>query len=121
MVALVANCMAIAIVAGVGGQFARLLAQPELWERPWRFRPAWLAACFACYLFGLCCWGAYWLRLLHRLGYRPPVGATFRRLLRGQLGKYVPGKATALLLRGTLVAGPEVRLGVATSPPSMRS
>ncbi len=107
--------LAVAIVAGVGGQFARLLAQPELWERPWQLRPAWFAACFACYLLGLCCWGAYWLRLLHRLGFRPPVGATYRAYYVGQLGKYVPGKAWAILMRATMLPGVRPGAGAVTA------
>src|SRR5438874_3437569 len=70
--------LAVAIVGGVGWQFARLLAQPALWARPWHLRPGWLAACVACYFVGLACWGTFWLRLLHRVGLRPPIGATFR-------------------------------------------
>ncbi|HEY1380988.1 MAG TPA: lysylphosphatidylglycerol synthase domain-containing protein [Gemmataceae bacterium] len=103
--------LAVAIVGGVGWQFARLLAQPELWNRPWRLRPGWLAACVGCYLAGLACWGAFWLRLLHRVGLRTPVGAAFRAYYVSHLGKYVPGKAWAIVMRATLL--PCVRPGTA--------
>jgi hypothetical protein len=103
--------LAVAIVLGVGWQFARLLAQPELWERPWRLRFDWLAICVGCYVFGLACWGAFWLRLLHRVGRRPPAGAAFRAYYLSHLGKYVPGKAWAILMRTAFLPG--VRPGVA--------
>jgi glycosyltransferase 2 family protein len=103
--------LAVAIVGGVGWQFARLLAQPELWNRPWQLHPAWLAACVGCYLLGLACWGTFWLRLLHRVRLRPPPGATYRAYYVSHLGKYVPGKAWAILMRATLLPG--VRPGIA--------
>src|SRR6516225_5405786 len=67
--------LALAIIGGVGWQFTRLLAQPALWDRPWAVQPGWLAVSVACYLLGLACWGAFWLRLLHRVGIRPSLGA----------------------------------------------
>src|SRR5262249_22319252 len=67
--------LAIAIVGGVGWQFARLLAQPELWDRAWHLHPAWLVVTVLTYLAGLGCWGTFWLRLLHRLGFHPSATA----------------------------------------------
>jgi uncharacterized membrane protein YbhN (UPF0104 family) len=103
--------LAVAIIGGVGWQFAQLLAQPDLWARPWRLRPGWLAACVAGYLLGLACWGTFWLRLLHRVGVHPPIGASYRAYYVSHLGKYIPGKAWAILMRATLL--PSVRPGVA--------
>src|SRR5882724_4326865 len=100
-----------AIVAGVGWRFARLLRQPELWEQPWRLDPVWLAVSVVAYLAGLGCWGAFWLRLLHRLDLYPPPGVVYRAYYISHLGKYVPGKAWAILLRATMVPG--VRPGIA--------
>src|SRR5262245_55475243 len=80
--------LAVAIVGGVGWQFARLLSRPELWERPWRLSPGWLVASVACYFAGLGCWGAFWLRLLRRVGLRPPIAAAFRAYYVSHLGKY---------------------------------
>src|SRR5437763_15153528 len=85
--------LALAIVGGVGWQFARLLRQPELWEQPWRLDPAWLVLSVATYIIGLGCWGAFWLRLLHRMALHPPLGAAYRAYYISHLGKYVPGKA----------------------------
>lgn len=103
--------LAVAIVAGVGSQFARLLARPELWDRSWHLKLGWLVPCLACYLIGLACWGTFWLRLLHRVGRHPAIGAAFRAYYVAQLGKYVPGKAWAILMRATLLPG--IRPGIA--------
>jgi hypothetical protein len=103
--------LAVAIVGGVGWQFARLLRQPELWERPWHLRPGWLAVSVGTYTAGLGCWGTFWLRLLHRLGLHPPLGSAYRAYYVSHLGKYVPGKAWAILLRAALLPG--VQPGVA--------
>ena len=35
--------LAVAIIAGVGWQFAKLLRSPELWDHPPELRPGWLA------------------------------------------------------------------------------
>src|SRR5436309_2026357 len=43
------GALAVAIVGGVGWQFSRLLAQPEVWELPWALRPAWFIASLVCY------------------------------------------------------------------------
>jgi hypothetical protein len=103
--------LAVAIVGGVGWQFARLLSHPVMWARPWAIRPGWLAACVTCYVLGLACWGTFWLRLLHRVGVQPPAKTTYRAYYVSHLGKYVPGKAWAILLRATLLPG--VRPGIA--------
>jgi hypothetical protein len=103
--------LAMAIVGGVGWQFARLFSQPELWERPWHVHPAWLAACVVSYFVGLACWGTFWLRLLYRVGLRPRPAAAYRAYYVSHLGKYVPGKAWAILMRATLLPG--VRPGIA--------
>jgi hypothetical protein len=55
----------------------------------------------------------FWFHLLRAFDQRPAPLATVRAYYLGHLGKYLPGKAWALLLRGTLVRGPDVRLGVA--------
>src|SRR5581483_8491931 len=97
--------LAVAIVGGVGWQFARLLRQPEVWEQPWALRPGWFVVSVACYAAGFACWGGFWRRLLVRLGLRPPLAATFRAYFVSQVGKYVPGKAWAIRLRATLLPG----------------
>src|SRR5436190_23531311 len=94
--------VAVAIIGGVGWQFARVLRQPELWERSWRLDPSWLTLSVATYLLGLGCWGTFWLRLLNHLNLHPPLTAVYRTYYISHLGKYVPGKAWTILLRATL-------------------
>jgi hypothetical protein len=103
--------LALAILAGIGRQFYHNLAQLDLAELS--LRPAWLALSAALYLLALGGSAWFWYRLLRSFGERPDVPATVRAYYLGHLGKYVPGKAWALLMRGNLVRGPGVRLGVA--------
>jgi hypothetical protein len=105
--------LALAILVGVGWQFARILGRPELWEQPLPWRPGWLAVSAGVYLLGLGFSAGFWYRLLRILGQRPAVATMLRAYYIGHLGKYVPGKAWALLLRTTLARGPGVRTGVA--------
>lgn len=102
--------LAVAIVLGVGWQFARLLTRPELWDRPWRVHYGWLCVCLLSYAIGLGTWCGFWLRLLDRVGLHPRASAAYRAYYLSQLGKYVPGKAWALVMRATAMPG--VRLGI---------
>jgi glycosyltransferase 2 family protein len=104
--------VALIILAAIGRWFVlHLRKHPEIWER--RVDPTWLAVAAAVYLVGLGFSATYWVRLLHVLGQRPSTWAAVRAYYLGHLGKYVPGKAVALLMRATMVRGPGVRLGVA--------
>jgi hypothetical protein len=105
--------LAVAIVGGVGWQFATLLRRPELWDNPPDLRPGWLMVCMAIYMMAWGFPGFYWLHLLGVLGPRPPVAGAARAYFVGHLGKYVPGKAWALVLRTTLVHPYGVRPAVA--------
>ncbi|HWY87200.1 MAG TPA: lysylphosphatidylglycerol synthase domain-containing protein [Gemmataceae bacterium] len=109
--------LAAAILVGIGRQFYHDLSQADDPDKPdlsrLELRPAWLALSGGLYLLALSLSACYWYRLLGIFGTRPPFLKAYRAYFLGQLGKYVPGKAWALLLRGTLVSGPEVRLGVA--------
>jgi uncharacterized membrane protein YbhN (UPF0104 family) len=108
---LLKGLLALAILVAVGRQFYRDLSQFDLAElEP---RPIWLAASGGLYLLGLSLSAWYWYHLLHVFGERPGRYAAVRAYFLGHLGKYVPGKAWALLLRGSLVRGPRVRFGVA--------
>jgi glycosyltransferase 2 family protein len=102
----------LAILVAVGWRFAGDLRRPELWQGP--LHPGWLALSGLLYLSGLAFWAVYWWRLLGHLGPRPPFLRAARAYYVSQLGKYVPGKAWALLLRAGLVRGTGVELGVAT-------
>jgi hypothetical protein len=103
--------LALAILIGIGMQFYHNLDNRDL--RKLTLRPEWLALSAALYLLALGAPAWFWHRLLHTFGERPEVLPTVRAYYLGHLGKYVPGKAWALLLRGNLVRGPGVRLGVA--------
>ncbi|MBY0522115.1 MAG: flippase-like domain-containing protein [Gemmataceae bacterium] len=105
--------LAVAIVGGVGWQFARLLDNPELWKRELEPRPAWLAMCAALYVAGFGFSAGFWYHLLRVLGAKPMISAVVRAYYIGHLGKYVPGKAWALVLRATLLQGCGVRAGTA--------
>jgi hypothetical protein len=96
--------LGLAILVAVGRRFALDLQRPELWERP--LRPGWLVLSGSLYLLGMGLWAGYWRRLLGHLGARPPLGRALRAYYLGQLGKYLPGKAWAVLLRGELARGP---------------
>jgi hypothetical protein len=103
--------LAVAIIVAVGWRFWRDLHNEQL--QAVAPDPGWLALSGVLYLAGLifCAW--YWFRLLQVFGERPRLGLALRAYYLSQLGKYLPGKAWALLMRGELVRGPDVKLGVA--------
>ena len=99
------------LLALIGRQFAGDLQRPELYQRP--LHAGWLVLSGLLYLLGLGFSALYWDRLLGHLGARPPLGAALRAYYIGHLGKYVPGKAWALLLRTSLVSSHGVSVGLA--------
>ncbi len=103
--------LATAILVMVGRQFYRDLSRPELHQI--ELRPGWLVLSGLLYLLGLGLSAWFWHHLLWVFGERPALFTALRAYFLGHFGKYVPGKAWALLLRGNLVRGPQVRLGVA--------
>jgi uncharacterized membrane protein YbhN (UPF0104 family) len=103
--------LALAILLAIGRQFYGDLARLDLHQL--ELRPGWLILSAVLYLLGLSLSAWYWYHLLHAFDQRPRLFATVRGYFLGHLGKYVPGKAWALLLRADCVAGPEVRFGVA--------
>lgn len=116
----------LAVLAGVSWYFVRILQHEELrkarpgqspaqllWDGFASARPGGLAASAGLYLLGLGVWAGFWIGLLRHLGQRPSIAAAVRAYYLGHLGKYIPGKALALVIRATLVHGPGVRLGVA--------
>src|SRR5579871_5202901 len=91
--------LAILIACGVGWQFAKILRRPELWESRLTPDPAWVAVASILYALGFVCWGGYWLRLLRTMEQRLPVVLAVRAYFVSQLGKYVPGKGMAVVMR----------------------
>jgi hypothetical protein len=111
---LLKGVLALAILAGVAWQFVRILRSPELdWNQLRRARPEWLAASGVFYLLGLGFPAFYWWHLQRRLGQRPEGLPAIRAYYISHLGKYLPGKAGALVLRAGLIQGPRVRIGLA--------
>jgi hypothetical protein len=107
--------IAAAVLLFVGRQFARDLSNPELWTRPVHLD--WLFAAGALYLVGLFMSACFWMVLLRRMRQAPHPLAEIRAYYLGHFGKYVPGKAWALVLRVGLAkaAGVNVRVGIMTT------
>jgi hypothetical protein len=103
--------LAVAILVAVAWQFWRDLHHEGLLHVT--VRPEWLALSGLLYLLGMAFSGWYWYRLLHIFGERPRLVPALRAYYLSQLGKYLPGKAWALMMRGGLIQGPDVKLGVA--------
>ncbi|GIW80501.1 MAG: hypothetical protein KatS3mg105_2308 [Gemmatales bacterium] len=106
--------LAAAILFAIGRRFWLDLRQhPEIWDVSLRPGPLILAA--LSFVAGMTFFALYWIRLLKRLGQHPQFLPAMRAYFVGQLGKYLPGKAWALLMRTTLGSGPGVRLGLAAA------
>ncbi len=104
--------LAVVIVAVVGRRFVLdLRDHPELWRDA--LKPGTLATAGAWYVLGLGFSALCWYRLMRALGRRPSFLQSLRAYYLGQLGKYVPGKAYALVLRADLARCPGVGAGLA--------
>src|SRR5437667_10316822 len=93
--------LTLAILVFVGRQFYYDLSQPGLERLPWR--PVWLVLSASLYLLFLAFLAGYWFFLLRVFGEKPSFTAALRAYYIGSLGKYVPGKAWALFLRGAMI------------------
>jgi uncharacterized membrane protein YbhN (UPF0104 family) len=102
---------AVAILLAVARLFARDLRGLNLEERS--LHPTWLAVSGLLYILGLGFSAWFWFRLLRALGQQPAILPAVRAYYVGHLGKYLPGKAWALIMRTTMIRGPTVRLSVA--------
>ena len=103
--------LALAILAAIGYRFYE-----DLWQLDrahFELRPGWLVLSAVIYALGLWLAAWYWYHLLHICGDRPDLLTAGKGYFLGHLGKYVPGKALALLLRAGAVRGPHCRFGVA--------
>jgi hypothetical protein len=115
----------LAILAAVGRYFYRDLARAgaigeggmetptgeSLWQH--LLHPGWLVLSGVFYILGLGCSAWFWIRLLKSVGQQPETLPAIRAYYLGHLGKYLPGKAWALVLRAGLVRGPRVKVAVA--------
>lgn len=93
--------LAILVLVFVGMRFHRDLIDLDLAEI--ELRPAWLLASAGLYLLGLYPSAWFWRHLHGLFGYPVSHYAAVRAHFVGQLGKYVPGKAMAVLIRAHLV------------------
>ncbi len=105
--------LAVVIVGSVGWQFARLLRGPELWEHSWRLHLGWLVVAVLVYNLAFAFPAFFWSRLLRVYGARPTPAAAARAYFVSHLGKYVPGKAWALVVRAALIRSSGVSAGLA--------
>jgi len=103
--------LVLAILAAFGREFWRELQRAEAWRQALNLN--WFVLSGGLYLFGLAFLAAYWYRLLLSVGQRPTFLGAIRAHYIGQMGKYVPGKALALVLRAGLVRSGEVNVGIA--------
>ena len=78
-----------------------------------QIRPGWLLAACGFYGAGMVPMWWYWHQILWALGQRPVAAHSIMAYFVGQLGKYVPGKATVVVLRTAFVRGDSVDTTVA--------
>ncbi len=96
--------LAVLVLAAVGRQF--YLDLDRLGPKWPTVHVEWLAAAAGLYLLGMGFSAVYWARLMISLGAHPGAVAAVRAYYVSQLGKYVPGKALALLMRVGMIATP---------------
>ncbi|HVX61033.1 MAG TPA: lysylphosphatidylglycerol synthase transmembrane domain-containing protein [Pirellulales bacterium] len=109
----------LALVAAIAWFLHRtaLSAWEDLRERHWSpaaLKPAWLLAAALLYAAGQVFPGWFWQETLAELGPKPPWFQALRAYLIGHLGKYVPGKATVILIRAGLLRGSSTSATAAT-------
>ncbi len=75
-------------------------------------KPMWLVASAVLYLVGWLPSVWFWQRLMAVLGASPPFSLTIKGYYFGHLGKYVPGKVAAILVRATTLQSAGVPIGV---------
>lgn len=80
-----------------------------------QLRWEWLVASCVLYGLGTIPGGIYWHRVLIDMGQRPTWRRSLRAFFFSQLGKYVPGKAMVVVMRSTMISGPEVRPAIAVT------
>jgi glycosyltransferase 2 family protein len=111
--------LTLAILMGIGRQFAQALRISErglgesLRDLGTRLHhPLWIVLAGVFYAAGLGFSATYWCLLLRVLGYRASIPRLVRGYYVGQMGKYLPGKAWALVMRASVAGGPDLPLSV---------
>ncbi len=95
--------LAAVLVAAVGWQFAKLLRSPDLWATAVTVHPEWLVAAGLLYLGCHTVWATFFVTLTRRIAGPLPWAAGVRGYFLSQFGKYIPGKAGAIVLRVLLL------------------
>jgi len=93
-------------------------ALDELAQQQWSLaalRPGWLVLSAVLYLAGLFPSTLFWHRLLELFGQPASLPRTVRSWYVGSLGKYVPGKATVIVLRTALLRRDGVGIAISTA------
>lgn len=104
--------LAVAILFFIGRRFKNdLESNPDLWKLSPRY--GWLILAAGLYVLALVFPSLYWFRLLHKCGEHPPPLPALRSYWLAQMGKYLPGKAWALVMRATMAGEMGVRMSVA--------
>ena len=106
------SVLAVAVVAGVGVQFARVLDNPALANQSFALRWEYLPPAALLYVAAHTCWALFWVRLLRSQGVPVSVFAGLRAYFVGQFGKYVPGKVWVIGIRVAMLGKPGTRLAV---------
>jgi glycosyltransferase 2 family protein len=96
---------------GVSGTIRTAIGQ--LSHQDWQVEPGWLFASGTIYAAGLVPMAWFWHRALASLGQPAPWPASLRAYFFGHLGKYVPGKALAVILRVAAVRKWVASIGIA--------
>lgn len=109
---LVQVLLALAILAAVAWHFTRILKQPELWSKNLRLHWGWLLLSALLYTIGLVFWGGFWWRLVRLYGDSLSGIGAARAYAASHLGKYVPGKAVAVIVRVALARSDGARAGI---------
>jgi uncharacterized membrane protein YbhN (UPF0104 family) len=108
----VKSALAVAIVAGVCVQFAKILGNPELADHPYSLRFKYLLPAALLYLGAHTCWAAFWVRLLRSQGVPVSAFVGLRAYFVSQFGKYVPGKVWVIGIRVAMLGSPGTKLAV---------
>jgi hypothetical protein len=103
--------LAVTILVMIGIHFQQNLSQLDF--STLTLNPLWLALSGLLYIVALGGSAWFWYHLMRAFGQRPAGWATLRAYYLGHLGKYVPGKAWSILMRGNMVKNKECRVGVA--------
>jgi glycosyltransferase 2 family protein len=115
-VAVVKLLLVAAVLWGVHRTIRSALA--DLDAQKWSardLRPGWLVVSGVMYLAGFLPSTLFWHRLLLLFDQPAPVWRAIRSWYIGSLGKYVPGKATVIVLRTALLRHDGVGIGVSTA------